>query len=110
MYKNNEYFLEKMLEDVQFILEHMQNITKEQLEANPVLEDSMMFRLIQISESAAKIEDEFKEKHEEFQWGDISGLRNRIVHDYGNVNMQVVYDTLTKDIAELKKQLETILN
>lgn len=52
MYKNNEYYLEKMKENVAFILEYMDGVSKEQLEENPVLQDSMMLRLVQISENA----------------------------------------------------------
>lgn len=106
MKKNDEYYVTKMLEDIDFILEHMKNVTKVKLEKNPVLEDSMMFRLVQISESAFNISDKYKEKHSEIPWMEIKGLRNRIVHDYGNVQMDVVYDTLKKDIPDLKKTLK----
>lgn len=84
----------------------MKDISKEDLEANPVLQDSMMFRLIQISEQAKYLTDEFREENAEIPWTDIFGLRNRIVHDYGNVSLNIVYDTLTKDIKELKEMLE----
>lgn len=36
-------------------------------------------------------------------WNALYGLRNRIVHDYGNVDLNVVYDTLKEDIPELLK-------
>ena len=49
MYKNNQYYLEKMKENTEFILEHMKGVSKEQLEADPVLQDSMMLRLVQIT-------------------------------------------------------------
>ncbi len=39
-------------------------------------------------------------------WSDVYGLRNRIVHDYGAVDLHIVYVTLTKDIPQLKKLLE----
>ncbi len=40
-------------------------------------------------------------KHSKIPWGALSGLRNRIVHDYGNVDLSVVYDTLKYDIPEM---------
>lgn len=39
-------------------------------------------------------------------WTDIYGLRNRIVHDYGHVDLGIVYDTLTKDINEIRQFIE----
>ena len=108
MYKTNEYYLEKMEENVDFIMEHMNGVTKEQLEANPVLQDSMMLRLVQISENAKNLTEDFREHNAQIPWTDIYGLRNRIVHDYGNVDLQIVYDTLTRDINEVKKFIEEV--
>lgn len=106
MYKDNRYYLEKMEENVDFILEHMSGVSKKQLESDPVLQDSMMLRLIQISENAKNLTDVFREKNAHIPWTDIYGLRNRIVHDYGHVDLGIVYDTLTRDIAEIKAFLE----
>lgn len=39
--------------------------------------------------------------HGEVPWGAMCGFRNRIVHDYGNVDLNVVYETLKNDIPEL---------
>ena len=57
--------------------------------------------MIQISENAKKLSDEYKRTHGNVPWSALSGLRNRIVHDYGNVDLNVVYDTLKNDIPEL---------
>ena len=48
MHKGNRYYLDKMNENVDFILTHMDGITKEMLENDPVLLDSMMLRLSNI--------------------------------------------------------------
>lgn len=109
MAKNDTYYLLKIIEDIDFIIDHMNNKTKTELEADPVLLDSMMFRLIQISEGAKNLSDELKEKNDSIPWTAIYGLRNRIVHDYGNVDLEIVYDTLCLDVPEVKKVLEGIL-
>lgn len=87
----------------------MSLITEEEFGENPLLLDSMMFRLIQISENAKRIDDDFKAKHKDIPWLEMYGLRNRIVHDYGNVDLSIVYDALVKDIPELKASLNSIL-
>lgn len=63
----------------------------------------MMFRLIQISENARKISDSYKNNHGYIPWNSIYGLRNRIVHDYGNVDFNIVYNTVKYDIPALKE-------
>lgn len=79
----------------------MKGIDKEELSKNEVLLDSMMFRLIQISENAKRLTDNYKEKNNNVPWNAIYGLRNRIVHDYGNVDLDIVYNTLVDDIPML---------
>ena len=68
--------------------------------------DSMCFRLIQIQENAKKLSEEYKLAHSKIQWRDIAGLRNYIVHDYGNVDPSILFSTLTEDIPDLIKELE----
>ncbi|NLB10264.1 MAG: DUF86 domain-containing protein [Clostridiaceae bacterium] len=107
--KTTAYFIEKILEDIDFIIAQISQVTEEDFGENPLLLDSMMFRLIQISESAKRIDDNYKDKHKDIPWLEIYGLRNRIVHDYGNVDLSIVYDTLIKDIPELKETLNRLL-
>lgn len=99
--KNNSYYIQKITKDLDFIVIHMRGIDLEELNANEVLLDSMLFRMIQISENARHLSEEYKQIHSAVPWNALYGLRNRIVHDYGNVDMNVVYETLTNDIPKL---------
>jgi len=104
--KNDVYFVQKIRKNLEFITVHMRSVEIEDLNADEVLLDSMMFRMIQISENAKKLTDEYKAMHRSIPWNALSGLRNRIVHDYGNVDLNVVYETLKNDIPELLAWLE----
>ena len=103
--KTDSYYIEKIRKDLEFIVDHMRNVDIEELNANEVLLDSMMFRMIQLSANAKKLTDEYRLIHGEIPWGAMFGLRNRIVHDYGNVDLKVVYETLKYDIPELLELL-----
>lgn len=89
--KDDAYYLQKIVTDLDFIIAHMQGVSLPDLEKNEVLLDSMMFRLIQIQENAHNLTDAYKMANGSIPWTDIAGLRNRIVHDYGNVDLEVVY-------------------
>ena len=106
MNKDNRYYLSKMQDNVNFILEHMAGVSKQDLETDPVLLDSMMLRLVQISEDSRNLSDTFRAGNPQIPWTDIYGLRNRIVHDYGHVDLGIIYDTLTIDIPEIKTFIE----
>ena len=60
-----------------------------------------MFNPVQISENAKKISDNYKPTRLNVLWEDLIRLRNRIVHDYGHVVLDVVCYTLKNDIPEL---------
>ena len=97
-HKDDNYYIEKVVEDLLFINKHMKEVTMKQLKNNEILLDSMLFRLIQIQENIKKLTIEFKMKNDYIPWFAISGIRNRIVHDYGNIDLKVVYKSLTEDV------------
>ena len=103
--KNDNYYIQKIRQDLEFMVIHMKNIGKEELSANEILLDSMLFRMIQLSESARKLTDTYKHQRNDIPWNALYGLRNRIVHDYGNVDLNIVYDTLKNDIPGLLELL-----
>ena len=103
--KTDSYYIQKIRKDLKFIVDHMTNVDIEELNADEVLLDSMLFRMIQLSENAKKLSDEYKMMHGDIPWSAMYGLRNRIVHDYGNVDLKVVYETLKNDIPELLEVL-----
>ena len=104
--KNDNYYIQKIRLDLEFIVIHMKNVDIEELNENEILLDSMLFRMIQLSENAKKLTEQYKQKHNNIPWNAMYGLRNRIVHDYGNVDLNVVFETLKIDIPQL---LEMIL-
>ena len=104
--KTDNYYIQKIKQDLEFISRHMKNVDIEELNANEELLDSMLFRMILISENARKLTEEFKQTRENIPWSALYGLRNRIVHDYGNVDLNIVFETLKVDIPDLLELLE----
>ena len=103
--KGDVYFANKIRDDLAFIVNHTKDIDKEELSRNEILLDSMMFRLIQISENAKRLSEEFKASRPSIPWTAIYGLRNRIVHDYGRVDLDIIYTTLKDDIPKLLESI-----
>lgn len=107
--KDNNYFINKIISDLEFITEHCANVSFSDFSHNEILVDSMLFRLIQISENSNRLTEAFKSEHPQIPWRAIKGLRNKIVHEYGEVDLTIVYDTLTKDIPLLKQAISALL-
>ena len=103
--KNDEYYLNKIRYCFERIKTAMKDISYENYCEDVCLQESTMFNLIQLSEYSRKLSDEYRNRNAKIPWTDIYGLRNRIVHDYGNVALTVVYSTLIDDIPDLYKMI-----
>ncbi|MBQ8177617.1 MAG: DUF86 domain-containing protein [Clostridia bacterium] len=107
--KNDAYYVKKILQDANFIVEHTKNVNQKDLEENEILLDSMMFRMVQIAENASRLTSAFKSKHISVDWHSINGMRNRIVHDYGKVDLSIIYETIKQDIPTLSEYLQNVI-
>ena len=92
--KTDQYYIDKIITDLTFIRTHTESLSKSKLEEDEILVDSIMFRLIQVAENSEKLTEKFKKTYPSIPWRAIKGLRNRIVHEYGNVDLTIVYDTV----------------
>ena len=97
-----------MLKDLGFLIEHTQKITLDNINKDLVLLDSIMFRPIQISENSERLNTSFKANHTDIPWRAIKGMRNKIIHQYGDIDLTVIYETVKNDIPNLYKLLNNI--
>ncbi len=72
--------------------------------------EATVFNLMQIGELAkGSLSDAAKVQLSSIPWQQLYGMRNRIVHGYAGVSMQIVWDTVSEDIPQLYKELTHIL-
>ena len=68
---------------------------------------SVAFSIIQIAELSIGLSDEFKKETASLvSWTAMKGMRNIVVHDYGNVDQEAVWETVKNDIPALKRFCE----
>jgi uncharacterized protein with HEPN domain len=63
-----------------------------------------------IGEAAARVSDDTRNSVGDVPWTQLIGLRNRLVHDYGRIDRDVLWDTLQVDMASLIDQLERLVS
>ena len=70
---------------------------------------SLVKELEIIGEAAGKVSAEIQTQYGSIPWQDISGMRNRLIHAYFDIDLDVVWSTVTKDLPLLKSDLEKVL-
>ena len=66
-------------------------------------------RLIEIvGEAASRVGDETRKKYPSVPWADIVGMRNKLIHGYDKIDLNVLWDTITDDLPRLANELKKV--
>ena len=81
---------------------------------NDLIEDRVMQlalrKLVEIvGEAANRVSEETQQRHQEIPWPQIIGLRNRLVHGYDDVNLDIPWKIIQADLPPLTEQLKAIV-
>ena len=86
----------------------------EEFEENYAIQDAVLRRLQVLAEAAKRIDESVKSANPQIPWNKINGLRNAIIHDYDEIDMKAIWETVTIDLPKtkmdfikLKKSLST---
>lgn len=80
-----------------------------QLDTDKILRYALLHLVTILGEAASKVSSEFRMAHKEIPWGSIIGTRNRLVHGYDVVDLDMLWETVEKDIPQLLLGLNAIL-
>lgn len=83
--------------------------SREDLNNDRMLVLSLIKEIEIIGEAASKISTEIKIKYSDIPWIDIVGMRNKLIHGYFEVNLDILWNTIKEDLVELHKQLQVII-
>ena len=108
--KDDKYYLEKIIDDIKFIQAQIKGMNVKEFDENELINSAVNFKFIQISENAKKLSKECLESNKDIPWHKIIGMRNKIVHNYDNVFIDVIFDTISNDFSELLVQLKELLD
>ncbi len=103
-----------LLEDKIYSLERIEHVTKgmrqEGFADDINAQDVVIRRFAVIGEAANKLPKELKEKHPEVEWKDIIKMRNFLLHEYFDIDVRIVWDTIKEDLPRLKTKIAKILD
>jgi uncharacterized protein with HEPN domain len=103
--KDDRLYLVEMLELARRIQTRMARLNRAEFDANDDIQLALTHLLQMIGEAARGVSDQSRRGFSGVDWRAITGMRHRIVHDYMNVNVDVVWQTAKDDVPLLIAQL-----
>ena len=100
-------FLLDILQSAELIMIYTAQCSKTEFVENVQLQDSVIRRLLVIAEAARRVSDATKQTLPNVSWLEINGMRNRLVHEYDDVNLNIVWDVVQSEIPLLVKNLKS---
>ncbi|OIP28955.1 MAG: hypothetical protein COW04_10945 [Deltaproteobacteria bacterium CG12_big_fil_rev_8_21_14_0_65_43_10] len=109
MQRDDMVYIRHILDAASKALLFTKNHNRKELDANEMLSLSLVRLLEIIGEAANVVSADFREKHSQIPWKKMIGLRNRLIHGYFDVNLDIVWDTVEEDLPPLVADLEKII-
>lgn len=108
--KGDRVRLNHILECAAMISEWLSQVSKESFFVNKQLQAAIIRQIEVIGEATKNVSNSLKEKYSEVPWKEIAGMRNMLIHEYFDVDLEEVWVTSTEDIPELIKQIKIVLS
>ena len=104
--KDDKIYLNHILDAINEI----EVFVKDGFDAEDIRTERAIERCLEIiGEAANKLSKNFQKKFNQIEWNLVIGMRNKIIHDYFNVDLYVIKSTVEDDLPILKKQILKIL-
>ena len=104
----DDAYLYDILESARAILGYMQGKDWESFSNDHLLQDAVVRRGEIIGEASGRVSAETQQKHSHLPWLAMKGTRNKVIHEYDSVQLDIIWDIVQKDLRALVNELEKI--
>ena len=109
MKKDDTVYLRHIRDAIEQIGEYLEGVSVEQFMHKRILQDGVVRQLEIMGEASRNISNDLCQQYSQVPWGQMIGLRNRVIHAYFDVNLQIVWEIVENDLPLLQQQIELIL-
>ncbi|MBI5960371.1 MAG: DUF86 domain-containing protein [Chloroflexi bacterium] len=93
----------------QRILTYMEGIDRQTFEQDQMRQDAIIRRIEIIGEATRRISPQFRSEHAGISWQEMAGMRSRLIHDYDEVSLNIIWDVIQHDIPALIEQIAPLI-
>jgi len=91
------------------VLEFKQGLDKTAFLNDPKTQSAVLHQLLILGESVKRLSDEFRDQHPAIPWRLMAGMRDKLIHEYDDVDLDEVWNVAEKDVPHLVQWLEPLL-
>ena len=108
MRKDPKIFLDDMIYSIERIEEMATGLSGKEFRCNMEKQDAIIRRLSVIGEATNNLPKDLKEKYTGIEWRKIINMRNFLIHEYFEIDLELVWDTVKDDLPKLRAELVKI--
>jgi len=105
----NKLYLTDIVEAAEAIERFIAGLSKDKFVDDELHQSAVLQKLLIIGEAAVRLPASFKDQHPHIPWSEIVGFRNIVIHVYFAINLDIVWETSTVDVPNLRNQVAEIL-
>lgn len=109
MKRDDSVYLSHILDSISQIEEYTEGLNKEEFLAKRLVQDGTIRQIEIIGEATKNISEPLKERYPQISWREISGMRDKLTHNYFGVDIDAVWDVVKKDAPILKNEIQKIV-
>ena len=102
----DEFYRGHVNDAIKKIETYVRGLSFTAFEKNLLVQDGVIREFEVIGEAAKHLSDAFKLKHPEIPWREVTDMRNKLVHEYFDVDTELVWTTIAQDLPKLKRAVE----
>jgi len=109
MKKDDTVYLRHIIDAFLQIERYTNGVTYEEFLSNSLLQDAVIRQLEVMGEAARNLSADLQNEYPAIPWRQMISLRNRMIHAYFNVNLQIIWEIIQGDIPNLKQDMIRVL-
>lgn len=103
--RGDALYIQDILDCIHKIEEYTTGYDRDDFIGDRKTVDAVVRNLEIIGEAAHNLSGELRSAHRDIPWEDIIGMRNKVIHEYSGIDLDILWKTLQDDIPDLKKKI-----
>jgi uncharacterized protein with HEPN domain len=98
------------MDEINYLRSHTEGLNRDKFLKDETLQRAFVRSIEIIGEAAKKLPEELKQSYPNIEWKSITGMRDRLIHDYFGIDYEIVWDVVINKIPQLHKEIQQIID